>query len=80
VHDGKCANDQGNGGSGTKVILWTCTHGADETWSHTSGDGEFVLGSRSHGQLCLTDPGHSTTNRTQLVVSACHNTGNQHWT
>jgi Ricin-type beta-trefoil lectin domain len=80
VHDGKCANDQGNGGSGTKVILWTCTHGADETWSHTSGDGEFVLASRSHGQLCLTDPGHSTANRTQLVVSACRNTGNQHWT
>jgi hypothetical protein len=80
VHNGKCANDQANGGGGTKVILWTCNRARDESWSHTSSDGEFVLGSRSHGLLCLTDPGHSTTNRTQLIVYACHNTSNQHWT
>jgi hypothetical protein len=80
VHNGKCANDQGNGGSGTKVILWACNHAPDETWSHTSSDGEFVLGSTSHGQLCLTDPGHSTANRTQLIVYPCRNTSNQHWT
>jgi Ricin-type beta-trefoil lectin domain len=80
VHDGKCAIDPGSGGSGTKVILWTCARAPDQTWSHTGADGEFVLGSRSHGQLCLTDPGHSTTNRTQLTVSACRNTASQHWT
>jgi hypothetical protein len=80
VHNGKCANDRGNGASGTKVILWTCTHAPDETWTHTGNDGEFVLGSKSHGQLCLTDPGHSTTNRTQLIVYTCRNTSNQHWT
>jgi hypothetical protein len=79
MHDGKCANDPGNGGSGTKVVLWTCTHAPDATWSHTSGDGEFVLSSRAHGRLCLTDPGHSTTNRTQLTVYPCQNTSNQHW-
>jgi hypothetical protein len=80
VHNGKCADDRANGGSGTAVILWTCNHGSAQTWSHTSSDGEFVLASTSHGRLCLTDPGHSTTNRTQLVVSACRNTSNQHWT
>jgi ricin-type beta-trefoil lectin protein len=80
VHDGKCADDRANGGSGTKVILWTCARAPDETWSHTGSDGEFVLGSRTHGRLCLTDPGHSTANRTQLTVSACQNTSNQHWT
>jgi hypothetical protein len=80
VHDGKCANDRGNGGSGTKVILWACTHAPDETWSHTGSDGEFVLGSTTHGQLCLTDPDHSTANRTQLIVYPCRNTSNQHWT
>jgi hypothetical protein len=80
VHNGKCANDKANGGSGTKVILWTCTSAPDETWTHTGSDGEFVLGSRSHGLLCLDDPGYSTTNRTQLTVSACRNTSNQHWT
>lgn len=80
VHNGKCANDQANGNSHTKVILWTCNHAADETWSHTGSHGEFVLSSRSHGRLCLTDPGHSTTNRTQLIVYTCHNTNNQYWT
>ena len=80
VHNGKCANDQGNGGSGTKVILWTCTRAPDETWTHTGGDGEFVLGSRSHGLLCLDDPGYSTANRTQLIVYKCQNSSNQHWT
>lgn len=80
VHDGKCANDRGNGGSGTKVILWTCNHAADETWTHAGSDGEFVLASRSHGRLCLDDPGSSTANRTQLIVYTCRNTSNQHWT
>ena len=80
VHDGKCADDRANGGSGTKVILWACARAPDETWSHTGSDGEFVLGSRTHGRLCLTDPGHSTANRTQLTVSACQNTASQHWT
>ena len=80
VHGGKCANDRANGGSGTKVILWTCNRSPDETWTHSASDGEFVLSSRSHGLLCLTDPGYSTTNRTQLIVSACRNTSNQHWT
>jgi hypothetical protein len=80
THGGKCANDRGNGGSGTKVILWACTHAPDETWSHTSSDGEFVLGSTTHGQLCLTDPDHSTADRTQLIVYPCRNTSNQHWT
>jgi hypothetical protein len=80
VHDGRCANDRANGGSGTKVILWTCDRAPDETWTHTGSDGEFVLSSRTHGLLCLDDPGYSTTNRTQLTVSACRNTSNQHWT
>jgi hypothetical protein len=80
VHNGKCANDRGNGGSGTTVILWTCNRAPDETWSHTGSDGEFVLDSTSHGQLCLTDPGHSTADRTRLIVYPCRNTSNQHWT
>lgn len=79
-HDGKCANDQGNGGSGTKVILWACNGSSNEKWSHTGSDGEFVLNSTVHGQLCLTDPDYSKANRTQAIVHTCHNTSNQHWT
>jgi hypothetical protein len=80
VHDAKCANDRANGGSGSKVILWTCNGAPDEMWTHPGSDGEFVLSSRSHGLLCLDDPGSATANRTQLIVSACRNTSNQHWT
>jgi Ricin-type beta-trefoil lectin domain len=78
-HNGKCANDQGGGGSGSKVILWTCTRSANERWFHAGGNGEFILSGTTHGFLCLTDPGYSTRNGTQLIVSTCHNTSNQHW-
>jgi hypothetical protein len=74
-----CANDAGNGGSGTKVILWSCNGGSNETWTHTSSDGEFILKLASHGFLCLDDPGYSKSNGTQLIVYTCHNSGNQHW-
>jgi hypothetical protein len=79
VHNGKCANDQGGGGSGSKVILWTCNHSSNEVWFHSSTNGEFVLGSTTHGLICLDDPGSSRTNGTQLIVWKCHNTSNQHW-
>jgi hypothetical protein len=79
-HNGRCANDQGNGGSGTKVILWACNGSSNEKWSHTGSDGEFVLRSTAHGRLCLTDPRYSKANRTQVIVYPCHNTSNQHWT
>ncbi len=78
VHNGRCANDQSNGGSGSKVILWTCDGASNELWSHPS-NGEFVLYSSSHGILCLDDPAYSKTNRTQLIVYACRNSSNQHW-
>jgi len=77
-HNGKCVNDQGNGGSGTKVILWACNGGSNEKWFHSS-NGEFVLSLSSHGLLCLNDPGNSTTNGTQLIVYTCKNTSNEHW-
>jgi hypothetical protein len=78
-HNGMCANDQGNGGSGTHVILWSCTGSSNEKWFHQSSDGEFILSSTTHGLLCLNDPGYSKTNRTQLIVYRCNNGSNEHW-
>jgi hypothetical protein len=78
-HNGKCVNDQGNGGSGTHVILWNCNGAANERWFHSSSSGEYVLASGSHGLLCLDDPGYSRTNGTQLIVYKCGNTANQRW-
>jgi hypothetical protein len=76
-HNGKCLNDQGNGGSRSKVILWTCNGAANEKWSELA-NGEIRL--QSHGNtLCLDDPGYSTKNGTQLIVYSCKDSANQKW-
>jgi hypothetical protein len=79
-HNGKCANVQGGGGSGSKLILWDCNGASNEKWFHSSTDGEFVLSSQTHGLLCLNDPGYSTKDRTQVIVWSCKNSSNEHWT
>jgi hypothetical protein len=76
-HNGMCLNAKGNAKAGSKIILWNCTSSANEAWTHKS-NGEFVLKANG-GKLCLTDPGSSTKNGTQLVVAACANSRNQHW-
>ena len=77
VHNGKCLNDQGNGGSRSKVILWTCNGASNEKWSELA-NGELKL--QSHGgTLCLDDPASSTKNGTQLIVYSCHDSANQKW-
>jgi hypothetical protein len=78
-HNGHCANIQGNGGSGSKLILWSCNGASNEKWFHSSSDGEFVSAGTAHGLLCVDDPAYSKTNGTQLIVYKCHNSGNQHW-
>jgi hypothetical protein len=78
-HNGKCANVQGGGANGHKLILWTCNGASNEKWFHSSSNGEYVLAGTSNGLECLDDPGYSKTNGTQLIVYTCHNTSNQHW-
>ena len=77
AHNGKCLNDQGSGGSGAKVILYTCNRASNEIWTHNSR-GEYVLKANG-GKLCLDDPGYSKQNGTQLIVYTCNNGSNQHW-
>lgn len=78
VHRGLCMNDKANGGNGSKIVLYKCSAAANEVWTHNS-HGEYVL--KAHrGTLCLTDPGFSKKNGTQLTVATCRNTANQHWT
>jgi Ricin-type beta-trefoil lectin domain len=77
IHNGKCLNDQGNGGIRSKVILWTCNGGSNEKWSELA-NGELKL--QSHGgTLCLDDPRSSTSNGTQLIVYTCQGSSNQKW-
>jgi hypothetical protein len=76
-HNGKCMNDQGNGGIRSHVILWTCNGASNEKWNELA-NGELQL--QSHGgNLCLDDPRSSTTNGTQLIVYTCTDNANQKW-
>jgi hypothetical protein len=77
VHNGKCLNDQGNGGIRSKVILWTCNGASNEKWSELA-NGEIRLQSHSN-TLCVDDPGYSTKNGTQLIVYTCKDSNNQKW-
>jgi len=77
VHNGKCLNDKGSGGSGSKVILYSCNGGSNEKWSELA-NGELKL--QAHGgALCLDDPRSSTGNGTQLIVYSCKDSANQKW-
>jgi Ricin-type beta-trefoil lectin domain len=76
-HNGKCLNDKANGGSGSKVILYSCNGGSNEKWSHLA-NGEFKLQAHN-GALCLNDPAYSTKNGTQLIVYSCKGTSNEKW-
>lgn len=77
MHKAMCMSDEDSGGRGSKVILSACKHAPDEIWTHNSRH-EYVL--KAHqSRLCLTDPGSSKKNGTQLVVEPCNNHADQHW-
>ena len=77
IHNGKCLNDQGNGGIRSKVILYTCNGASNEKWLELA-NGELEL--QGHGgNLCLDDPRSSTTNGTQLILYTCTDAANQKW-
>jgi hypothetical protein len=77
IHNGKCMNDQGNGGIRSKVILYTCNGASNEKWNELA-NGELQL--KSHGgSLCVDDPRSSTTNGTQLILYTCTDAANQKW-
>jgi Ricin-type beta-trefoil lectin domain len=78
IHNGLCLDDKGNGGSGSKVILWTCNGSSGEQWNHVLNN-TFQVKAHTFAN-CLDDPAYSKKNGTQLTLYTCHNTANQHWT
>lgn len=72
---GKCLADSTGGGTGTKLVIFTCNAQASQTWSHRS-NGEYVLALNG---LCLTDPSGSSVNGTQVQLRTCQNFKDQHW-
>jgi hypothetical protein len=78
VHNGLCLNDKGNAGAGGQLILYTCNGSADELWVHQLNN-TYEL--KAHNwTLCLTIPGFSKKNGTQLQADTCRNNSAQHWT
>jgi len=77
VHGKLCADDKAGGGSGSPVILYTCSGAPNQVWTYNS-HGEFVLKARG-GTLCLDDPRGSTNDGTQLIVYTCKDSANQRW-
>jgi serine protease len=71
---GKCLDDKGYGGPGTALVLYTCNGQQNQMWTY-NGSGEYV----GYHHLCLTDPGSSTTNGTQVTIDVCQGTANQMW-
>ncbi|MHB1874909.1 MAG: ricin-type beta-trefoil lectin domain protein [Streptosporangiaceae bacterium] len=61
--------------SGSPVMLIPCIGNRHQLWTHRK-NGEYVL---KAGGLCLTDPGWSKKNGTQMVLRPCKNTSNQRW-
>ncbi|MGW1559316.1 polymorphic toxin-type HINT domain-containing protein [Streptomyces sp. NPDC002144] len=74
---GMCLDTSGNAtSSGTLVVIDTCKTDATQKWKVTT-TGTLVSGANS--AVCLTDPGASATNATQLTVATCGGSG-QTWT
>ncbi|MBN6042236.1 ThuA domain-containing protein [Amycolatopsis sp. 195334CR] len=68
---GKCVDVNGSGtADGTKVQLWTCTGGTNQSWTRDGGTW------RALGK-CLTAAGGSDGSPVQL--SACTGSGTQNW-
>lgn len=78
IHNGLCLDDKGNGGSGSKVILWTCNESSGEQWNHVLNN-TFQVKAHSFTD-CLDDPAYSKKNGTQLTLYTCHASSNQKWT
>jgi hypothetical protein len=60
--------------SGSKVGLYSCNGAASEKWSLGGINGQIIGGQliQASSGLCLTDPGSSTRNNTQLTVTPCN--------
>ncbi|MFD9002113.1 ricin-type beta-trefoil lectin domain protein [Streptomyces sp. NPDC059582] len=73
---GLCLDTSGNATtSGTLVVIDTCKTDATQKWKLTTTG---TLVSNANSAVCLTDPGASATNATQLTVATCGGSG-QAW-
>ncbi|KAI8831368.1 ricin B lectin domain-containing protein [Chytriomyces cf. hyalinus JEL632] len=71
-----CLDLYGNGGSGTKVVLWSCMGNSNQNWIQYA-DGTIRSEEK---RLCLESAGLDNTGNGNLVqVWECHGQANQQW-
>jgi hypothetical protein len=74
---GWCISDPGLGGAGTKLVYQRCGLHPNQIWTYNSTHHWYVL---SANGLCLTDPGDSQTDGTQLRLGMCADSRSMQWT
>jgi O-glycosyl hydrolase len=59
---------------GTLLTIWDCNGGANQQWTHNSGNQLTVYGNK-----CLDVPGHATAAGTRVQIWTCNGGANQQW-
>ena len=78
VGAGKCLDDPNSTTTlGTQQQIYSCSGGANQTWTHNSSNELAVTVSGS--TLCLDASGHGTTNGTKTIIWSCNGQPNQQW-
>lgn len=60
--------------NGTRMQLWDCTGGANQTWVYTARKQLVVYGNK-----CLDANNNGTTNGTAVIIWDCNGQANQQW-
>ncbi|MFC9925839.1 PHB depolymerase family esterase [Streptomyces sp. NPDC127190] len=78
VGAGKCLDDPNSTKTlGTQQQIYSCSGGANQTWTHTSSNELTVTVGGS--TLCLDADAKGTTNGTKAIVWSCNGQANQQW-
>ncbi|MFJ9906946.1 arabinofuranosidase catalytic domain-containing protein [Streptomyces sp. NPDC101152] len=79
VGAGKCL-DVPNGSTtpGVQTDIWTCNGGANQGWTHTSGN-QLTVTENNGTTLCLDASGKGTTAGTKVITWTCNGQTNQQW-
>jgi endo-1,4-beta-xylanase len=78
VGAGKCLDDPNSTTTlATQMQIYTCSGGANQTWTHTStGALTVTVGGQT---LCLDANNKGTTNGTKAIIYTCNGQTNQQW-
>lgn len=72
---GRCADVPGaSQANGTRVALWDCNNGGNQSWTSTPS-GQLTV----YGTKCLDVDGAGTADGTAVQIWDCNNGGNQQW-